>query len=69
MDWLAYEITLGTLFVSLSIVYCKFDSLNVCVLCFYKHVYVFSVFVGDCKMIFVHLIIYTLAKTVCIQFY
>ena len=58
MDWLVYiyEIKLGTSFVSLSTVYCKFDFLYMCAV-FYKHVYVFSVFVGDCKLIFVHLII------------
>ena len=53
IDWHAYEIKLGTSTVSLSTVYCKFDFLYM----FYKHVYVFSVFVGDCKLIFVHLII------------
>ena len=56
MDWHAYEIKLGTSTVSLSTVYCKFDFLYMCTV-FYKHVYMFSVFVGDCKLIFVHLII------------
>ena len=73
MDWLVYEIKLGTSIVSLFTVYCKFDSLNmhvyITILCSYDHVYVFSVFVGDCKLIFVHLIIYSLARTVCIHFY
>ena len=32
MDWLAYEIKLGALIASLSTVYCKFDSLNICIL-------------------------------------
>ena len=68
MHWLVYEIKLGTSIVSSSTVYCKLDSLyRVCIV-FYKHVYVFSVFVGDCKLIFVHLIIYSLARTVCIDF-
>ena len=56
MDWHPYEIKLGTSTVSLSTVYCKFDLLYICTV-FYKHVYMFSVFVGDCKLIFVHLII------------
>ena len=56
MDWYPYEIKLGTSTVSLSTVYCKFDFLYMCTVC-YKHVYMFSVFVGDCKLIFVHLII------------
>ena len=63
MDWLAYEIKLGTSTVSLSTVYCKFDSLNmhvhITMLCSYDHVYMFSVFVGDSKLIIVHLIIYS----------
>ena len=41
----------------------------IAILCSYDNVYVFSVFVGDCKLIVVHLIIYSLAKTVCIHFY
>ena len=32
MGWLVYEIKLGTSIVSLSTVYCKFYSLNVCIL-------------------------------------
>ena len=35
MDWLVYEIKLGASIVSLSTVYCKFDSLNVCKLNYY----------------------------------
>ena len=31
MDWLAYETKLGTSIVSLPTVYCKFDSLYVCI--------------------------------------
>ena len=69
MDWLVatyvYEIKLGTSIVSLSTVYCKLDSLHVCILnycVFTIHVYVFSVFVGD--MIFCASIIYNLPRTV-----
>ena len=36
MDWHAYEIKLGTLTVSLSTVYCKFDFLNVCIVFLHK---------------------------------
>ena len=32
MDWLACETKLGTSIVSPSTVYCKFDSLNMCIL-------------------------------------
>ena len=73
MNCLAYEIKLGTSIVSLSTVCCKFDSLNMCILqyCVIMTMcsYVFSVFVGDCNLIIVHLIIYSLARTVCIHFY
>ena len=65
MDWLVYEIKLGTLIVSLSTVYCKFDSLNMCILQYCVLMMCF----GDCKLIIVHLIIYSLAKTMCIHFY
>ena len=59
-----YEIKLGTSTVS----YTVSLILYVCIV-FYKHVYVFSVFVGDSKLLFVHLIIYSLARTVSIHFY
>ena len=67
MDWLVYEIKLGTSIVSLSAVYCKFNSLNMCILqyCVIMTMCVFSVFVGDCKLMIVHLITYSLARTVC----
>ena len=32
MDWLVYEIKLEISIISLSTVYCKFDSLNMCIL-------------------------------------
>ena len=69
MDCLVYEIKLGTSTVSLSIVYCKFEFLCVYSVFTSMCMCFLSLYVGDCKLILVHLIIYSLARKVCIHFY
>ena len=70
MNWLVYEIKLGTSIVSVQLTVSSiFKCVYIKLLYYYKDMYVFSVFVDDCKLIFVYQIIYSLARTVCIHLY